>query len=182
MTFYLPICLFFKIRKYTPRSRNVLFSEVLFFKGKHDCLDLLMKFCLGGYAKKIVRFLTWRSMFPCAFTVTSIYYLFLQVYEVLMNKSGKARLLLLLLFAWRLLCNVLWQLNRLHSPAPTIQLGYRKIKSRSPKEHSSTSMSMPGFTAFLGILWYFKVLRFMIVLFLTVSGLLEGSPLPLYLM
>lgn len=59
-----------------------------------------MKFCLSDYAKNVVRFLTWSSMFFCVIRVSSIYYLFLWVHKVLMNKYGKAMLLLsLLLFA-----------------------------------------------------------------------------------
>lgn len=97
-----------------------------------------MKFCLSDHAKSVVRFLTWRSIFFCAMRISSVYYLFLWVYKVLINKSGKALLLLLLLlFAgyYLMFCGSL--INPiLSSSHQSIQLGYQKIKSRSPKEHS----------------------------------------------
>lgn len=121
-------------------------------------------------------------MISCADTVSSIYYLFLWVYKVLMNKSGKALLLLLLLFAgyYLMFCGSLTN-SVLSSSHQSIQLGYQKITSRSPKEHSSMTVLFPAhhIRRHSSVNWGFTVL---IVLCLTVSELLEEGSLPLCLM
>lgn len=118
---------------------------------KVNMTDLLMKFSLCDCTKSIVRFSTWRSMFFCAVTISSIYYLFLWVYKVLMNKSGKALLLLLLLFVSYYLMFYASLINFAHSTSHTsIQLGYQKIKSRSPEEHFSMTVFFLAFITFPG--------------------------------
>ena len=95
-------------------------------------------------------------MFFCAMAINSIFYLFFWVSKVLMNKSGKALfLLLLLLFAgyYLMFCGSLINFA-LSSSHQSIQLGHQKIKNRNPKEHSSTTVFPPAYITFPGISCY----------------------------